>query len=433
MKQNYPAQLINFKELITIESEDFYNNFDQVKEKIFKGYIYKVKNNKKIIEIKKNYIDCWLQKPSNDKFRENVPELYNTQLIQNALFSEIKDKEKMLVDSRVRLRRTVGEGAFVGPHLDAYESLPVKGINFWTSFMPIKEKQGLTIVDKKWQPAFYNQGNFKNGVSINTETLKLEASKELIDSSFSFSMDECEYLVFASGMIPHCSPFINKHRITADQRIVYLDSFMDTNFGEVDNYYLYNDQKLFINSIKNSDNILKDKYKKNKDAFYNYRVEEEIKSNLNNEENIKKIILSDIDPILFLNILKENDIYVSDINIQIFYEKFSDSVSILIHLLNRTKSSNIKKRIIKKLLKIAPESPVKYFRAMIKNYSFLFIFKKIIKQKFYSKFHKVVLLTYLFMFQFLINLNINKFQIRISYQLLRIIHPRCFLIYKSNF
>jgi hypothetical protein len=77
--------------------------------------------------------------------------------------------ETTLIDSTLRLRRTEGNGAFVGPHIDIHEDLPVDGLNFWISFGPLGREETIQFLPPEWILAGAPSGHFKAGVYRDTD------------------------------------------------------------------------------------------------------------------------------------------------------------------------------------------------------------------------------------------------------------------------
>jgi hypothetical protein len=373
------SNFIDYKDLIQVSYTEFQNNFGDYKNKIFEGYIYQVKGNPYVAKIKNLYIDKWIRENKEDLIKENTKDLFHSQELQRALFNNLTNKRNILVDSTVRLRATKGKGAFVGPHVDKYEYLSEHCINFWVSFLNLEENETITFVKSNWIPNHHNQGNLKLGVKAD-KNLKFFPVNELIRDSISYKINAGDYFVFASGKVPHCSPFfVKKKRISADQRLLFINDTNDTNFAEIKNYYFYKDLENITLHL-NKYNSIERFYLNNTDLFMNKKIEN-LGKKLFDSSVVNKLILEKVDPLLLLQILKKNKVILNEETIKLLIDKYNKTISILLLILENTDKAATKYQIFKLLIKQTPENPTNFFKPIFRNIGIFDLLKNLSLKK----------------------------------------------------
>jgi hypothetical protein len=137
-------KLVTPKVVTRISHNEFARSFLELLPEIESGTIFRVSGNPAIEAINRNFVQPARTERRLKDFRPDTPALYERQIFQRAMAFDLPLPETTLIDSTLRLRRTEGNGAFVGPHIDIHEDLPVDGINFWISFSPLgREAAGM--------------------------------------------------------------------------------------------------------------------------------------------------------------------------------------------------------------------------------------------------------------------------------------------------
>lgn len=213
-------RLISPRGIERISESDFSKSFLDCLSRIDDGVIFLITDSPSMSKIYREFVLPAQDSKRYDDFRMNAPFLHAKQLLQRAAFSNLPLSPNSLVDSIVRLRRTVGAGAFVGPHVDFHENLPANALNFWISFSQLEQEEAIQFLPERWVLAGTPVGHFKAGVHLDGRG-RILPFDDLVKSSISSAIMPGEYFVFKSGRTPHCSPFFVKaDRVTADQRIL---------------------------------------------------------------------------------------------------------------------------------------------------------------------------------------------------------------------
>ncbi len=145
--------LISPVKFVRISHAEWTRDFSACVDAINAGTIFLVYGNEYLEEIYQRSIQPRHKANDRKYFGPNPENLYKRQDVQRALFSDLSNEAAIFVDSYVRLRRTIGKGAFVGPHIDFYEDLPLEGINCWISFSFLEASEAIQFL-----PAHYHPG-----------------------------------------------------------------------------------------------------------------------------------------------------------------------------------------------------------------------------------------------------------------------------------
>jgi len=225
------------RRVVEISQNEFERTFSDCIAQIENGEIFQVKGNDRLTSIYEDFVKKSVTSGNIELFRQNAPSLYPRQLVQKAIFSGLPVSGDALVDSTLRLRRTVGAGAFVGPHLDVHENLPMNALNFWVSFSSLEREEAIQFLPPAWVLDGIPVGHFKAGVYLD-EKGRILPFEKLVKSAVSSPIGPGEYFVFKSGRTAHCSPFfVRGERITADQRILLATGKDELNFACRPDYY----------------------------------------------------------------------------------------------------------------------------------------------------------------------------------------------------
>ena len=221
----------------TLDYADFVASAESYLRRTRAGEVFLIRRNPAISAFVEEFVAPHVADGDFSVFRENSPAVYDTQRLQHALFDPLRDIDGLFVDAFVRLRRTVGRGAFVGPHCDQFEGLPPNCLNFWTTYVPLQAGETLNLLPARWHPATNLAGTAKWGVYRDDE-FRLMPRRALLDDVLSFPLEAGDSILFNSGRMPHCSPFfVERHRITSDIRLVLVDRKEELQFKTVSNYY----------------------------------------------------------------------------------------------------------------------------------------------------------------------------------------------------
>jgi hypothetical protein len=230
-------KLVTPKVVTRISHAEFARSFFDLLTEIDRGTIFRVSGNPAIEAINRDFVQPARAAGRLQDFRPDTPALYDWQIVQRAMTLDLPLPETTLLDSTLRLRRTEGKGAFVGPHIDVHEDLPIDGLNFWISFSSLGREETIQFLPPDWILGGTPIGHFKSGVYRDAagRTMPFEALEK---SAVSSEIEPGEYFAFYSGRTAHCSPFYVKgERITADQRMVLAPTSEGLIFGHHTHFY----------------------------------------------------------------------------------------------------------------------------------------------------------------------------------------------------
>jgi hypothetical protein len=230
-------KLVTPKAVTRISHAEFAGSFLDLLSDIENGTVFRVTGNPAIEAINRDFVQPARAAGRLKEFRQDTPALYDRQIVQRAITLDLPLPDTTLLDSTLRLRRTEGKGAFVGPHIDVHEDLPVDGLNFWISFSPLGREETVQFLPPEWILGGTPIGHFKSGVYRDDagRTMPFEALEK---SAVSSEIEPGEYFAFYSGRTAHCSPFYVKgERITADQRMILTPTPEGLIFGHHTHFY----------------------------------------------------------------------------------------------------------------------------------------------------------------------------------------------------
>jgi hypothetical protein len=373
--------IISPTEFVRISHDEYVRNFPKCVDAINAGTIFLVYGNEHLYEIYKRSILPRYKTKDRKYFGLNPEDLHKNQNIQRALFSNLSH-EHIFVDSSIRLRMTHGQGAFVGPHIDFYEGLPRDGINCWISFSSLEASEAIQFLPSHFHPQGENMsGHFKEGVHLHKSN-KLMPSSKLIKEAKSHPINPCEYFVFNSGRMVHCSPFyVKRDRVTCDQRIFRARDPKDANFGELLNWYCLEDQSKFdgVREVRSILNELWSVYQTN----FNFPIchfRSDIKASPDRALEIARD--KKLDPSLFLREMLGKQIDLNHLLISDWLKMHTKSVSLRMHLLDFANDSRHVDRLSQDLLSLIPENQSKVYKKLFSHPALTF--SNLIKKKQYS-------------------------------------------------
>lgn len=304
------------------------------------------------------------------EFQNLIDKLEENQFIQRKMFKAFPKEilDNFFIDGFVRFRRTSGEGAFVGPHLDVYEGLPNNSINFWITFTNLERNESLQFYDRSIYPNNENLGGafkpyciLKNG--------KLMPTKKLLENNYNFSINAFECFLFNSARIVHSSPFfLKKVRLTLDQRIFMDEENLIKVFSSRKNYY----KGKALRTIKNGN-------------LYNYMnrfsIDEHQLQNYINEtpiSKIKKIKLLDTAELIkfFKYETKVRSKYVEE-----EIKRNPQSINIYLSSIRYFSNKSKKLELTKLLLKLKAENPPKVLKKISELLSYDILITGLLKHK----------------------------------------------------
>lgn len=358
-------QLISPHRIEKVSWSVFRSRFDECVNQIEDGTIFRVHGHERLQEFFHTIIEPKRASRRFDFFRENPDEIHHEQVLQKVLFSDIKSLNPIFIDSTVRLRRTLGLGALVGPHIDKYESLPVNGINFWISFSSLQREQALQFLPEKWLPKSENSGSFKLGTYIDHRS-RLMPSLELTESALSSDMGPCDIFIFNSGRTIHCSPFfVGDERISADQRLFIHRDHDDIDFGFLPEFYRQEDMRAFTGE-KAADQVLQTLWQ---GYAHNFDSSETLLSRDASElrQSNESIALDGFSTYNVIRYSTKTKYRLPAKLVNQLTLKAPRSVAVRIGLLNCNISRKSRRQICLELLQIPPEQCSKTYSAVASN------------------------------------------------------------------
>jgi hypothetical protein len=423
--------LISPREFVRVAHAELKSNFLECVDAINAGTIFLVYGNSRLEEIYQESIKLKYKANDRKQFRENPEDLYKTQNVQRALFSDLTNEAQIFVDSYVRLRRTFGQGAFVGPHIDFYEDLPRDGINCWISFSSLEAEEAIQFLPARYYTDGDMSGHFKAEVHLDRFG-KLMPSSKLVSDAMSHAIKPCEYFVFNSGRTVHCSPFyVKTDRITCDQRAFLIQDRRDVNFGELFNFYSVEDQSRF-DGTSNVSTVLSDLWSTylSNFSFPICQYRSDLKGAPDSPLDIAR--KRNLDPSLFLRETLGQKVSLDHPLIQDWLASRPRSVGLRMRLLNHVSDPKHIALLCNDLLSLVPENPEKVYRKVFShpNFSIRSIFSM---DRPLERAGSVASLGYLIRF---VNLNFwrhfadslrSRLTKKLAYSLAKIQHPGIFL------
>jgi|GEM_PF-5688691 len=345
-----------------ISYEQFVRNSSEFITAALNGTIIKICGNPYLLRIIRQYVKPAINRENYSFFCENTTSLYNTQVIQKALFSEIQQRRNYFVESHLRFRRTVGCGAFVGPHCDRFEGLPQNSVNFWTSFVDLEAGETINFYDSSWHPKHNLAGHKKLGVYRDSKK-RLMPTDDLLAASISYSCAAGDTILFNSGSTIHSSPFfVSNQRITSDVRLVVYNNEIDLQCKTYKDYYRLEDQDKF-DGTRSPKLVLNDVWKK-------YEIELDLfgLNDLESKNKQRKKLLDNVstglDPSTAILLWQKLHLGQADELAIIIIDQHPYSISPRLSLLGLTKTPALTSRIVREVLYHPVENPGKALKAI---------------------------------------------------------------------
>lgn len=357
----HEEQWITPRRVVGISQAEFAKSFSECIAQVDDGVIFRVAGNDQLKAIREDFVKASVASGNFGLFRKNTPALYSKQLVQKAAFSGLPIHHDALIDSTLRLRRTVGAGAFVGPHLDVHEDLPMNALNFWISFSSLEREETIQFLPPGWVLDGIPVGHFKAGVYVDKKRRILPFEK-LVKSAVSSAIEPGEYFVFKSGRTAHCSPFFVKgERITADQRMLLAIDGKELNFACRPDYYPFGWLDRF-DGEKPVNEILREYWSGDGLARHGAAIA----AATTPQRPIDRMLEV---PALAHDIAKSEHISAQEPGIKEVLSLAHRSVSLRLALLETTAPGADRDRVCEDLVELVPESPHKTYTAVARSAS----------------------------------------------------------------
>jgi len=362
---NSARRLIEPSGIELVHYDDLLRNYQDWVNAIFRGRILRISGHPGLDEFRHRFIEPALKSENYEIFRPNEPNLYRVQALQRALFTKWP-VQNGLIDSVLRLRRTVGEGGFVGPHIDRFENLPEHAINCWIAFTPLAQGEAINFYPSHWHPGYYisNSGHFKPGVWRDGRG-GLLPTKRLSAEALTSEIDAGEFFAFASGLMVHSSPFhVRCHRITADLRILPVRAPDSLFFQERRSFYRIEDMDAFREG-RDPRAVLEELWRQYEERDL-FDCRSSVARLLQSDQLEDVIDEGSVDPTFLLMALYTDRKSVPDHILDRFLDRHSLNSSLRVAIAREFSAQPASRRAAKELFAIPPEHELKTFSVAAK-------------------------------------------------------------------